>query len=181
MSLKELTSEAHRNAERQAFVKEMFSGNMDPTRYAEYLFNLHSMYDILERVAMGFNIFSEGLEELKRSDNIAADYRHLMKEEINQSKFKLKPVVKAYTRHLLNNVQMDKQKTIAHVYVRHMGDLSGGQMLKSRVPGPGLMYDFIDDPEVLKTKIRALINDSMAEEANICFDFSTQLFKEMSE
>jgi hypothetical protein len=36
MSLKELTHEAHQNAERQAFVKILFSGNINPRLYAEY-------------------------------------------------------------------------------------------------------------------------------------------------
>ena len=69
---------------------------------------------------------------------------------------------------------------MAHLYVRHMGDLAGGQMIAKRVPGNGRMYQF-ENPEELKTAIRAKIDDSMAEEATICFEFATDLFKEMLE
>ena len=41
------------------------------------------------------------------------------------------------------------------------------------------MYQFDDDVDVLKDKIRTRLDDSMADEAKICFDFATQLFKEM--
>jgi hypothetical protein len=33
----------------------------------------------------------------------------------------------------------------------------------------------------LKEHIRSKLNDDMADEAKICFDFATQLFKEMME
>jgi len=42
------------------------------------------------------------------------------------------------------------------------------------------MYQF-QDPDALKAAIRERISDDMADEAVICFDFATQLFKEMME
>jgi heme oxygenase len=62
-----------------------------------------------------------------------------------------------------------------------MGDLSGGQMISKKVPGAGTMYQFEDNVSVLKDKIRARLNDSMADEAKIAFDFATKLFQQMKE
>ena len=62
-----------------------------------------------------------------------------------------------------------------------MGDLSGGQMIAKKVPGSGTMYQFDEDVSVLKEKIRARLDDSMAEEAKLAFDFATKLFKQMEE
>jgi len=53
-------------------------------------------------------------------------------------------------------------------------------MIAKRVPGSGTMYKFDEDVDVLKDRIRTKLDDSMAEEARICFDFATQLFQEMS-
>ena len=75
----------------------------------------------------------------------------------------------------------DKEKIMAHLYVRHMGDLSGGQMIKKKVPGKGTMYEFDGEVNDLKTKIRAKIHDGLADEAKICFDFATNAFREMME
>ena len=77
------------------------------------------------------------------------------------------------------SIKDDPDKLMAHIYVRHMGDLSGGQMIARKIPGSGTMYQFDDDVDVLKDKIRTRLDDSMADEAKICFDFATQLFKEM--
>ena len=64
------------------------------------------------------------------------------------------------------------------MYTRHMGDLSGGQMIRKKIPGSGTLYDFEDGP-ALKELIRERLDDSMADEAKICFDFATQTFQEL--
>jgi heme oxygenase len=144
MSLRDLTHEAHQNAERQKFVKVLFSGSIDPKLYATYLKNQHPQYEILEVCAM---IPSQC------------------------------PVVAKYIEHIMS-IKDDPKKLMAHIYVRHMGDLAGGQMIAKKVPGEGRMYQF-EDPDGLKTAIRAKIDDDMADEAKVCFEFATQFFKEM--
>jgi len=62
-----------------------------------------------------------------------------------------------------------------------MGDLSGGQMIKKKIPGAGKMYDFDGDVSELKDKIRNIVTDDMAEEAKWVFDSATKLFQELME
>jgi heme oxygenase len=78
------------------------------------------------------------------------------------------------------SIKTDPKKLMAHIYVRHMGDLAGGQMIAKRVPGNGRMYQF-ENADTLKTAIRERISDDMADEAIVCFEFATQMFKEMLE
>jgi heme oxygenase len=172
-NLKELTWEHHKNAERQEFVREMFSGKLTEERYATFLFNQHPQYNLLEVFAM-----VHGLLDVRRAPAIHDDYQELWKDTNRQPP--LLPVVKEYMDHLVK-IQNDPDKLMAHIYVRHMGDLSGGQMLAKKVPGSGKLYKFDEPVDELKEKIRARLNDSMAEEAKICFDFATKLFQQMSE
>ena len=172
-NLKELTWEHHKAAERQEFVREMFSGNLSKERYATFLFNQHPQYNLLEVFAM-----VHGLLDVRRAPAIHDDYQELGKDTNRQPP--LLPVVKEYMDHLVK-IQNDPDKLMAHIYVRHMGDLSGGQMLAKKVPGSGKLYKFDEPVDELKEKIRARLNDSMAEEAKICFDFATKLFQQMSE
>ena len=90
------------------------------------------------------------------------------------------PVVNEYVEHM-KTIMDDKDKVMAHVYVRHMGDLSGGQMISKRVPGNGRFYKFKQDHDELKAHIRSLLNDDMADEAKVCFDFATKMFQQMME
>jgi heme oxygenase len=75
----------------------------------------------------------------------------------------------------------DADALMAHIYVLHMGDLSGGQMIAKMVPGQGQMYQFDTDKDKLKELIRAKTKDSMAEEAKYVFESSTKLFQELME
>ena len=179
-NLKELTWEHHKNAERQAFVKEMFAKEpqISAERYATYLFNQHPQYNMLEMFAMMHGLF-DGMPSLRRAPAIHEDYQELW-GEANPNQPPLMPVVKEYMNHLLT-IKDDPEKLMAHVYVRHMGDLSGGQMISKRVPGSGKFYQFDQDHDELKEMIRSKINDDMAEEAKLCFEFATQMFKELDE
>lgn len=179
-NLKELTWEHHKNAERQAFVKEMFAKEpqISAERYATYLFNQHPQYNMLEMFAMMHGLF-DGMPSLRRAPAIHEDYQELW-GEANPNQPPLMPVVKEYMNHLLT-IKDDPEKLMAHVYVRHMGDLSGGQMISKRVPGSGKFYQFDQDHDELKEMIRSRINDDMAEEAKLCFEFATQMFKELDE
>lgn len=179
-NLKELTWQHHQNAERQEFVKEMFakSPQISTDRYATYLFNQHPQYNMLEMLAMLHGIF-DGMPELRRAPRIHEDYQELW-GKANPHQPPLMPVVKEYMDHLMM-IKDDPEKLMAHVYVRHMGDLSGGQMIAKRVPGSGLMYQFDKSHDELKDIVRSKLDDSMAEEAKICFDFATKLFVQLAE
>ena len=174
MSLKDLTKEAHSNAERQEFVKILFSGNIDSKLYATYLRNQFFMYDALERAAASHGLLIT-LPDVHRADKIDQDFLELWTDR--QEDAHLCPVVQDYIDYI-GEIRNEPDRLMAHMYVRHMGDLAGGQMIAKRVPGSGKYYEFAD-PESLKIAIRQKINDNMAEEAKVCFEFATRFFQEM--
>ena len=176
MSLRDLTKDAHTNAERQEFVKILFSGSINPKLYAVFLKNQHPQYEILEVCAMMHPGLLAGMPDIRRAPHILSDYEELWDDEADGKPHMLETTDK-YIKHILS-IKDDPKKLMAHIYVRHMGDLAGGQMIAKKVPGAGRMYQF-EDPDTLKTMIREKISDDMADEAKLCFDFATETFKEM--
>ena len=65
------------------------------------------------------------------------------------------------------------------IYVRHMGDLSGGQIIKRFVPGSGQHYQFNEDVTELKEKVRAKLHDGLADEAKVCFNMIKTFMEEL--
>lgn len=170
-NLRQLTLEAHRNAERQKFTKILLSGKIEPDLYHSYLINQYYIYKVLEE-----KVNIPEINQIKRHKLIYQDIKELEKEyKLNPEK-KLCGVTTEYVNYIEN--LEDEEKLLAHIYVRHFGDMSGGQIIKKQIPGRGHMYDF-DDPEKKKQELRKLLNNDMAEEANICFNYATQLFKEL--
>jgi len=176
MSLKELTWEHHKRAERQDFVKVLMSGEIDPRLYATFLYNQHPMYNLLEVLAMNHGLMND-IGEVRRAPTILEDYNELWEDKENTPE--LLPVTKEYMDHLMS-IKDEPNKLMAHIYVRHMGELSGGQMIKRKIPGEGRFYQF-ENANELKEKIRSMTDDSMADEAKLVFDFATQTFKELME
>lgn len=178
MSLKDATYEQHKRAETRPFVKILFSGEIDPKLYATYLKNQHPMYEVLEVCAMPHGIFN-GLPEIRRAPAIHEDFVELWGQD-NPEHPKMCPVVDEYIKYILS-IKDDPKKLLAHIYTRHMGDLSGGQMIAKRVPGSGKYYQFGDEPEKIKEALRTKLDDSLADEAKVAFEFATKLFEQMME
>ena len=173
-NIKELTWEHHKAAERCGFVKILLSGSIDPKLYATFLWNQYIKYTELEKLADKYGLL-KGIETVKRKDSIYADFLELWT-------LKHKPPTFSSTTDYIHHIRQlqNKQHIFAHIYVHHMGDLSGGQMIAKRVPGSCTMYDFDGDVNEIKNEIRSRCKDSMAQEAKMCFEFAIKQFNEMS-
>lgn len=175
-SLKDLTWEHHKEAERQEFVKVLMSGKINPNLYATYLWNQHIKYDVLETLATANGLFDD-LTGIQRRSKIFEDYNELWSERKPPTTLRC---TEDYIDHV-REIMYNKEALMAHIYVLHMGDLSGGQMISKRVPGAGKYYQFDEDANALKNKIREKINDNMAEEAKWVFSNATALFQQLME
>ena len=174
MSLKDLTWEHHKYAETRPFVKILFSGKITPEAYATYLFNQHKCYDLLEAIAMMHGLMND-YPTIRRAPAILEDFNELWTKPELPAEV---PTVKKYHDHLMQ-IKDDPKKILAHLYVRHFGDLSGGQMIAKRVPGNGKYYQFDGDPTEIKNLLRAKLDDSLADEAAICFKFAADMFDDL--
>lgn len=175
MSLKDLTYEQHRTAETQPFVKILFSGKIDPKVYATYLYNQHMMYDVLEAVSMMHGLLND-YPSIRRAPNIFSDFEELWPDaEIRPTVF---PTTDKYIKYVMS-IKDDPKKLLAHLYVRHFGDLSGGQMIAKRVPGSGKYYQFDGDTDDIKSILRQRLDDSLADEAKVAFQYATEFFQDM--
>ncbi len=182
LDIKELTMKHHKDAERQDFVRILMSGQIDHKLYATYLYNQAQCYSVLEKYGLHNSLFRD-TPNLLRTEHILYDFNSFDIEtpEITES-------TKQYIQHI-ESIQDEAMKLYAHIYVRHMGDLSGGQMIMKRTPGPNRYYKFKhkevgEYKRIVKETINTYLNvyeHSVLPEATYCFENATKLFKEMKE
>jgi len=177
-SLKELTQSHHKQAEEQPFVGIMFGGGIAHETYAVYLWNLYLVYSDLEELATNAGLLAD-MPGIYRADKIKEDFDELWSDpQIGGGRDpQVLEATHAY-RAYLNGLQHEPERLWAHCYTRHMGDLSGGQMLKARVPGSGKMFDF-DNADDLRVKIRSRLHNGLAPEVEVSYEFATLMFKQM--
>ena len=172
MSLRELIKQKHDEAENHRFVKYLFGGNISKKVYADYLYNQSIVYKALEDRANHFGIL-DTIKEIQRYDSICQDIKGIRASYHNHRKYDSTFEYVSYVSDL------PSERILPHVYVRHMGDMFGGAILKKIVPGNGIMYDFENRSELI-AKLRSMLNDDMSLEANIVFDYAIRLYEELS-
>lgn len=176
MSLKEITKDLHTAAEKTAFAKLLLSGKIDKKVYTNYLYQMLAIYDPIEFSAEEQG-FLKNLNGIKRISKIYQDYLELKEPG---ELFTLTPHTIDYHSYLINLGNDPERRHLikAHMYVRHMGDLFGGQYIAKAVPGEGRFYQF-DEVEPLKAAIRAELTDDLGEEARVAFEWAIKIMKEL--
>lgn len=181
MSLRELLQDIHTEAENKPWAKLLMSGEMTAEQYGLYLNQQHIMYTALEDRADEIGVLDD-FPELRRAEIIGFD----------KMGYSYPAKAMATTRNYITYCKsMKYQQVFAHMYVRHFGDMFGGQMIKNKIPDPnfvgegnewpkGTMYDFDDAPKIIK-RFREFLKDEYEPEARVCFQMAIDLFSELEE
>lgn len=160
MGLRELTSEKHRLAEQNEFNKRMISGQLSKEDYLLYLIQQYHIFKAIETKHLPYT-------ELDRIDKILED----IKELDGKISWPLEST-HSYVEYLFTLKYSD---LLAHIYLNYLALTFGGQIIKSKVPGSGKMYEFNNIKQCIGS-IRYLQKDEWAEEVNKGFDFLIDIF-----
>ena len=166
MNLREATAELHSKAEKMKFNQRMFRGDLSTDEYIKYLYQQLVIFEAIEAKELPH-------PSLVRVDKVKEDL-----EELESSLDKMTgplPVTMVYANYLSS---LTKEERLPHVYLNYLALVYGGQMMKSKVPGSGRMYDF-ENMHVSVGSIRALQQDGWADEVNKGFEFIITIADEL--
>lgn len=165
--MKARTAGLHREAERSGILRELLRGSIDRSGYVVLLRNLLPVYEAMERALQHPDrdprLAPLADPALYRTAALRADIHHLAGAE-DEAAAALVPSAKRYAA----RVGGGGMALIAHVYVRYLGDLNGGQILKRLIgrrfglEGAGLaFYDFpAANPDRLAAAYRTAIDEA---------------------
>ena len=191
-TLKHSTREAHRRAETSGVIRRMLARRVERADYILYLRNLHPVYRALERRLAALPAHADfgpaTTPGLYRRGAIERDLASLAGARWRRQVPAL-PAALAYVKRIQS---ADPARLAAHAYVRYLGDLNGGFVIRRLLrESLGLtdaelsFYDFdaIEDPVGFCNNFRAWL-DTLAlrlnardviDEALVAFQLTTDL------
>jgi heme oxygenase len=172
-SLKEAIHDLHHVAENTRFTKLLLSGNITPEAYSKFLQNLYPIYANLENQATQHGLLKD-IFSILRAELIHNDIKELNCLPVSVSSTAIR-----YNDHVNYIAFHNPKLLLAHIYIRHFGDMYGGQMIKKVVPGSGTMYEFENKKELIE-KVRSMLTLELADEANVAMQFAIDLFEELA-
>lgn len=176
-TLRDRTRQLHAEAERTGIVRDVLRGEASRFGYALLLRNLLPAYRQLEREADSLPAtFAPGIisaKALYRTNAIRRDLEALYGTRWD-STLPLLASGERYADRISDAVERNRKLLLAHAYVRYLGDLNGGQILKKillrkvGIPQDALnfyMFPDIDDIEQFKLDytdaLAVVVNDSL--------------------
>jgi heme oxygenase len=199
--LREGTKKSHTMAENTGFVSCFLKGVVDKGSYRTLVADLWYVYSAMEEEISKLSdhpvVGPIAFPQLHRREALeqdlayyfGADWRHHIVAT---------PACQEYVKRIHQLGAEAPELLVGHHYTRYLGDLSGGQILKTiaqkamNLPGnDGLrFYDFeaIDDEKAFKTNYRATLDqlpidqagaDRIVEEANNAFRLNMKMFQEL--
>ncbi len=200
------TGPLHSQVERSLFMRAMLAGQVHSPVYALFLRQLHPIYHALE-AGLRRHLALPGIShvfmpELAREGALVNDL-HRWYGPAWSSGLAILPATHSFVERLAFLTSAKPQGLVAHAYVRYLGDLSGGQLLRKAVQlGLGLpetashaglaFYEF-GPPEHVRalaaTFRRSLADvakdsgqvDSVVDEAKHAFELHGRLFDELAD
>ena len=196
------TRDLHTEVERSLFMHTLLRGELSLADYCRLLRNLHAIYAALEAAlrqqATNAALAPVSMPALFRSDALVQDLNDLHGATWAGTVV-LQDATRAYVARLQHLQATDPVLLVAHAYVRYLGDLSGGQLLKRIVaknpqipPGLGAaFYDFgdADTTQGLIRDFRAGLEqipgseaqiDAIVAEAKRAFELHRTLFQQLA-
>ena len=199
--LREGTKKAHTMAENVGFVKCFLKGVVEKTSYRKLVANLYFVYSAMEEEMERHRqhpILSKVyFQQLNRQRSLETDLKYYFGSQWRDA-IALSPAGEAYVQRIREVSNNEPELLIAHLYTRHLGDLSGGQILKGIAQramnlsdGEGTaFYEFeeIPDEKQFKATYRQALNElpideatatRIVDEANAAFGMNMKLFQEL--
>lgn len=171
MSLKEATKQKHTEAESTPFMKAVFKRTLPIDLWIDWTYQKVIFYNVIESSAIRLGIMDD-LRGLPRAPLLAQDFN-----EMNQGKkvYDFNSVTLEYHSYL-QSINTDRERILAHLYTWHLGDMYGGQMIKKIVPGSHKSLEF-ENAQELMVNLRSKLDESLADEANIAFDWAIKMMR----
>jgi heme oxygenase len=201
-TLRESTRDVHERAHHSQYMQALLDGELTLDGYARLAAQYYFVYQAIEEASDALREDPVGgpfvLDELRRRPALTTDLAFLLGPDWAE-RIEPVPATEDYVRRI-RTVAFDwPGGYVAHHYTRYLGDLAGGQVVRSLlknaygIEGPGALFyrfDAIGSVPAFRKRYRALLDAAPwgeAEQARIvtetlvAFEFNVAVLKDLAE
>lgn len=171
MGIKELTAAEHTAAESTPFMKAVFNRTLPMELWIDWTHQKTLFYGTIEGAAGAAGLLKD-LPDMRRNFYLWQD----LQDMYNGPRLKYRQSARDYHNYLLS-ISKDPAKVVAHLYVWHLGDLFGGQMIRNLIPATHHALNF-QNPDLLKSTLRSMVTEEHAEEAKVAYQWAIKMMSE---
>ena len=199
--LREGTKKSHTMAENTGFVSCFLKGVVDKSSYRKLVADLYFVYSAMEEEVTALSdhpvVGPIAMKELNRREALEKDLAYYFGPDW-AAQARPSAAALAYVERIHQVASESPELLVGHHYTRYLGDLSGGQILRTiaqkamNLPSnDGLQFysfEAIDDEKDFKVAYRARMDklpidqptaNRIVEEANHAFHLNMNMFKEL--
>ncbi|SFP46409.1 heme oxygenase [Amycolatopsis arida] len=171
-ALRESTREAHDRAHHSAYMEALLAGSLTLAEYARLATQYYFIYEAIERASDAMVDDPVGgpfvIDELRRLPALTRDLEFLLGPDW-RAELRPVPATEEYVRRIQAAAFDWPGGYVAHHYTRYLGDLAGGQVVRSLlartygITGPGaLFYDFgaLGSPSAFRRRYRSRLDNA---------------------
>lgn len=166
--LREYTRDSHVLVESTKFMRAVFERSLPLKLWYDFVYQKSLFYEVIEDTAEASEYTEDFLDINKQND--------LHAECTAQSHtFHYRDATVDYYKYL-NTIPVGDRRILAHLYVWHMGDMYGGQMI-NRVLGTNSASLTFPNRAQLIQKLETKLDIDLVDEAKVAFEWANKILQ----
>ena len=166
--LREYTRDSHVLVESTKFMRAIFERKLPLQLWYDFMYQKSLFYEVIEDTAEASK-FTEDMLEINKQNDLRTEL------SAQSETFHYRDATVKYYQYL-NTIPIEDRRILAHLYVWHMGDMYGGQMI-NRVLGinsPSLTFP---NRAQLIQKLEQKLDIDLVDEAKVAFEWANKILQ----
>ena len=166
--LREYTRDSHVLVESTKFMRAIFERKLPLQLWYDFMYQKSLFYEVIEDTAEASK-FTEDMLEINKQNDLRTEL------SAQSETFHYRDATVKYYQYL-NTIPIEDRRILAHLYVWHMGDMYGGQMI-NRVLGTNSASLTFTNRALLIQKLEQKLDIDLVSEANIAFEWANKILQ----
>lgn len=166
--LREYTRDSHVLVESTKFMRAIFERKLPLQLWYDFMYQKSLFYEVIEDTAEASK-FTEDMLEINKQNDLRTEL------SAQSETFHYRDATVKYYQYL-NTIPIGDRRILAHLYVWHMGDMYGGQMI-NRVLGTNSASLTFPNRAQLIQKLEQKLDIDLVDEAKVAFEWANKILQ----